>query len=142
MIHLVRPWRKFNMRVEQEKVEAFHVKYGQVTPETPELGDPAEGERRFSIMDEELKEYMDAICAGDLVKVADAIADLLYTVLGTAVHHGIDIQPIFEEVHRSNMTKDYDPSSFKRAVKGPTFEPARIAELLLLQMHPELPGVK
>lgn len=122
------------MRVEQEKVEAFHQKYGQLAPEAPELGSPEEGERRYKIMREELDEYDEAIIHGDLVKVADAIADLLYTALGTAVHHGIDIQPIFDEVHRSNMTKDYDPASFKRAVKGPTFEPARVAEVLLIQM--------
>ena len=37
--------------------------------------------------------------------VADALGDLLYVVLGSAVCCGIDIEPIFREIHRSNMSK-------------------------------------
>jgi len=29
----------------------------------------------------------------------------LYVVYGTAVSYGIDIEPVFQEVHRSNMSK-------------------------------------
>lgn len=121
------------MRVEQEKVEAFHAKYGEDIGETPRVGEPEYAERRAKLMKEESEEYEQAAYAGDLTGIADAIADQLYILLGTAVYHGIDIQPIFEEVHRSNMTKDYNPSTFKKAVKGPAYEPPRIAELLLIQ---------
>jgi predicted HAD superfamily Cof-like phosphohydrolase len=136
------------MRVEQEKVREFMEKIGDVTHATPTVVEPPVAERRYRLIREELKEYRDAAFAGDLVGVADALGDLLYTVLGLAVLHGIDARSIFEEVHRSNMTKEPlaadDPiraSSFKLCRKGDTFSAARIAEILFLQVHNELPDV-
>ena len=41
----------------------------------------------------------------NLVSIADGIADSLVVQLGTAVACGIDIEPIFEEVMRSNDSK-------------------------------------
>ena len=41
----------------------------------------------------------------NMVEVADGIADLIYVALGAAIEFGIDIEPIFNEVHRSNMSK-------------------------------------
>lgn len=135
-LSLVHPRR--SMRVEQEKVELFHSRFEEALAESPQVGDLAACERRFILGHEELAEYRNAYEAGDLVAIADAIADQLYILLGTAAFHGIDIQPIFEEVHRSNMTKTLVKDSFKRATKGPGYEPPRIAELLLIQMHPEV----
>lgn len=121
------------MRVEQEKVETFHDRYGYPNPGKPEVGTQQLVKDRKELMSEELREYDEAGQAGDLVKIADAIADLAYTVIGTAVAHGIDLQPIFDEVHRSNMTKQPATDNPLKPVKGPTFEPPRIAELLLVQ---------
>ena len=56
-------------------------------------------------MREELDELEDAIYEGYIVDVAKEIADLLYVVHGTSVAFGLDMQPIFAEVHTSNMTK-------------------------------------
>ncbi len=41
--------------------------------------------------------------------VAKELADILYAVYGTILEHGLQdkIEDIFEEVHRSNMSKDY-----------------------------------
>jgi len=41
----------------------------------------------------------------NIVEVADAIADISYVNYGAASAYGIDISPIEEEVHNSNMTK-------------------------------------
>ncbi len=62
---------------------------------------------RVSLIQEELDEYRKAAEAGDLVEVADALSDLMYVVLGTYVAHGLHLhaEPLFEEVHRSNMSK-------------------------------------
>lgn len=67
-----------------------------------------------------------------IVDATDAIADLLYVVYGAAVAWGIRIDPIFGEVHRSNMTKFIDGhvNESGKYVKGPSYEPARIAEVL------------
>lgn len=120
------------MRVAQEQVEEFHAHIGEVIADAPTRATAALVERRGNIISEEVTEYVEAGLRGDLVEVADAIGDMLYTVIGAAVMHGIDIQPIFEEIHRSNMTKD-KADGVKLCVKGERFERPRIAELLLIQ---------
>mgnify|MGYP001617276614 CR=1 FL=1 len=121
------------MRIEQEKVELFMSRVGEVMPEKPEVGNYAEAMRRGDFIDEELSEYRRAVENGDLVGIADAIGDMLYVVIGAAIHHGMELQPIFEEIHRSNMTKTIDDTGFKRCVKGLTYEEPRLAEVLIIQ---------
>ena len=62
---------------------------------------------RVSLIQEELNEYREAAEARDLVAVADALSDLMYVVLGTYVSHGLQhvAEALFDEVHRSNMSK-------------------------------------
>jgi len=121
------------MRVAQEQVEIFHQMIGELIHEKPTLIEGDHARRRADFIIEEAKEYLDALEANDLVGVADALADMLYVVLGAAVAHGIDIQPIFNEVHRSNMTKTPKPGTMKLCEKGPGYQKPRIAELLFLQ---------
>ena len=84
------------------------------------------------LIGEELEEYLEA---NDIVGIADAIGDLLYVVLGAACQHGIDIDPIFHEIHRSNMTKFID--GHRRAdgkwIKGPSYTPANLLPILQRQ---------
>jgi|10_taG_2_1085330.scaffolds.fasta_scaffold40887_2 predicted HAD superfamily Cof-like phosphohydrolase len=67
---------------------------------------------RLETLREEVQEYQDANVANDTVAIADALADIQYFLLGTVQCHGMQdiFEDIFEEVHRSNMTK-VDPSS-------------------------------
>ncbi len=62
---------------------------------------------RARLMQEELDEYRKALAAGDVVRVADALSDLMYVVLGTYVSHGLHgkAEALFDEIHRSNMSK-------------------------------------
>ena len=121
------------MRIEQEKVAAFHDKYGYTVADRPSLLSPKDAAFRRMLIEEETRELFTANEVGDIAGVADGLADLLYVVLGTAVFHGIDIQPIFDEVHRSNMTKDLAKDGLNKPVKGPTFSPPRVAELVVIQ---------
>jgi predicted HAD superfamily Cof-like phosphohydrolase len=84
---------------------------------------------RRALLAEEIGELQAAVLAGDLVEIADAIADSVYVLVGTAVTYGIPFDEVFAEVHRSNMTKINDPAAPK-LVKGPDYEPPRIAEIL------------
>ncbi len=60
---------------------------------------------RVSWISEELQELSQALQDRDLVEIADALGDILYFVFGTAVSLGMDLEPIFDEIHRSNMQK-------------------------------------
>jgi len=67
--------------------------------------------------------------------VAKELADLLYVVYGTAVSYGLDMDPVFREVHRSNLSK---VGGYKREdgkwVKPPTYSPADVKPLLARQV--------
>jgi len=89
----------------QMKVRRFHELFKCKTAETPNHLKLSEQELRVKLMREELKELDTAMALSDMVGVADGIADLLYVTLGTAVAYGINIDPIFETVHNSNMDK-------------------------------------
>ena len=78
--------------------------------------------------------FTDEIGQQDLAAIAKELADLLYVVYGTAVSYGIDMGPVFTEVHRSNMSK---VGGYKREdgkwVKPPTYSAADIAPILAEQ---------
>ena len=62
---------------------------------------------RVKLLQEELDEYETAARGRDLIGVSDALTDLLYVLLGTYVSHGLQdyAEELFDEVHRSNMSK-------------------------------------
>lgn len=97
----------------QTQVTEFHKAGGHVTNSLPTMVDDKTLSLRRRLISEEAEELFEAMEAGDLILVADAIADLLYVVYGTAVSFGIDMQPISDEVHRSNMTKFGKPGEYK-----------------------------
>ncbi|MDQ3051187.1 MAG: nucleoside triphosphate pyrophosphohydrolase family protein [Bacteroidota bacterium] len=64
-------------------------------------------ELRHRLMAEENDEYLEAAKEGNLSLVADALGDKLYILCGTIIAHGLQdkIVAVFEEIHRSNMSK-------------------------------------
>lgn len=62
---------------------------------------------RARLLEEELQEYREAAASCDIVAVADALTDLAYILFGTYVTHGLQdaADALFDEVHRSNMSK-------------------------------------
>lgn len=86
----------------QGQVTDFHRLFSHPVGNKPAIGRP---ELRCKLIREEAKETCDAIEAGDLVGAVDGICDLLYVTIGAAVEFGVNIEPVFDEVHRSNMAK-------------------------------------
>lgn len=84
---------------------------------------------RSSLLVEEVGEALIAMATPDRVGLADALADLMYVVIGTAITFDIPLQEVFEEVHRSNMTKQKGYGRLNRA-KGKEYQPPRIKEIL------------
>lgn len=76
-------------------------------PTKPQLVDLATQELRIKLLSEEIEEYKQANSSGDIVEVLDAITDMLYIVIGTAVQHGMQdvLEDAFSFVHSSNLSK-------------------------------------
>ena len=122
----------------------FHRALGIAIGERPEMPEDGVVELRCSLIREELAELERAIADRDLVEIADALADLLYVTYGTAISFGIDIRPVFEEVHRSNMAKAGGPARADgKVLKPPGWQPPSVGPLLEAmrlptdQSHPE-----
>lgn len=94
-----------DIKAAQDAVEAFMAAGGQGTNVTPMIPPLGTTERRLHMLREEVRELSDACGWKDIIEVADAIADILVVALGAAVEAGIDIEPVLEEVIRSNDTK-------------------------------------
>ena len=62
---------------------------------------------RHTLMKEENDEYLEACKNGDIIEIADALGDKLYILFGTILKHGLQykIEEVFDEIHRSNMSK-------------------------------------
>lgn len=122
------------MTDEQKQVEEFHRTFEILAARTPTAPDDATRLLRERLIEEEFAELRDAMASGDLPSIAKELADLLYVVYGTAVSCGVDMAPVFREVHRSNMTKI---GGHKRAdgkwVKPPTYSKAALEPILLEQ---------
>lgn len=54
---------------------------------------------------EEATEVAMAIAAEDMAATAKELCDVIYVACGAAVAFGIDLAPVWDEVHRSNMAK-------------------------------------
>ena len=94
----------------QKQVAEFHDKYGHPASAELAVPKPEEVKLRIKLIEEEARETCDALDGlhtglFSMTDVADGLADLAYVVLGTAVTLGIDLEHVFNEVHRSNMTK-------------------------------------
>ena len=87
---------------------------------------------RLNLHREEMAEIEDAFERKDMVALADGLADLIYVLCGTAVTFGIPLDAVFEEVHRSNMTKTIEPRWREdgKLIKGPHYEPPSLAPIL------------
>lgn len=99
---------------------------------------------RYHLMEEELHEILKAHRQGDVVALADGIADLLYVTYGLAQHCGIPIDEVFEEVHEANMRKerssgDGDPRSPRcdglDVVKPIGWTPPDVAAIITRKEH-------
>jgi len=96
--------------------------------------DVTEQERihRHLLLMEEVYELDLAMQEDDYVGVADGIADAIYILCGTALRYGIPLDEVFEEVHRSNMTKTIDPKFREdgKLLKGENYSPPSLFGIL------------
>lgn len=123
-----------------EKVGEFHRAFGVEEPSCPTIPDPMVTALRYSLIREECLEVTDELTKlasgkGNLADLAKELADLLVVTYGTARAFGIDIDAVFEEVHRSNMSKlgeDGKPIYREdgKVLKGSLYRPADVESVL------------
>jgi len=112
----------------QDKVRQFMLAFGQEVPE--ELGVPSREIcwLRAKLLMEEFSELLHGLGYSskidlekshepNLTLIADGIADLHYVTSGTAVACGINEASVFDEVHRSNMSKCWTSTEVSNATK-------------------------
>ena len=90
---------------------------------------------RTRLILEEFAELVMAMHEHDRIGSLDAICDLLYVVIGTAVAMGFGpiLDDAFREVHRSNMTKDFPAvgSEEKSGKKGVRYTPPNLEAIII-----------
>lgn len=125
------------MKKQLQQLWDFQSAYNQPRSSKPTLLEPDDFYLRYRLGKEELVEYLEACNNDDLVEITDALADQLYILLGTMVAHGMGdiIEDVFDEVHRSNMSKlgeDGKPIYREdgKVLKGPNFSPPNIEQFL------------
>lgn len=92
---------------------------------------------RVALLEEEVSEFITASAKRDFVGIADALADIVHVIYGTALTYGIDLDSVLREVHRSNMSKlASDGSQLVRddgkVLKSDRYFPPDIASVLSL----------
>ncbi len=88
--------------------------------------DAADRDLRIRLLEEEWNEYLEAEGFDDLVGIADALADMIYIIAGTALVYGIPLDRVFDEVQRSNMSKFADGVNVRedgKILKGASYSP-------------------
>ena len=112
----------FGLKWAQDRVRAFHEKAGHPIGDVPKILESNRLASRISWMREEVSELEEA---RTLVDQVDAIIDLMYFALGTLVEIGVDGEPMFDIVHRANMSKVTDKGVLLREGDGKIQKPAK-----------------
>lgn len=120
-------------------VREFHLRYGHPVADYPSLPSDEVLKFRERLITEEYKEVKGALAELRLAETPDAViaalqhllkelADLRYVTEGLAVVAGLPIDEAYEEVHRSNMSKD--PNGQEKPTKGAAYFEADMARFV------------
>ena len=118
------------MSPEQRMVQEFHEKYDAPVGAKPAQIGVKDRLRRARLICSEAAEFLEAADQDDFVEMVDALADILVVTYGAAVEMGVDLEPVFAEVHSSNMSKNGGKDAGGKILKGPGFRPPEILRVL------------
>lgn len=118
----------------QNDVKEFMRACGQKIYDKPDWPSDADVCLAQDLVREEAKEIDDAIEEADFAKTVDGCIDAIYVNLGLLNRLGVDAQPLWDEVHRANMSKVGGPvREDGKQLKNPDFVPPDIEGQLRLQ---------
>ena len=134
----------------QQAVIDFHQKFGHPVRDTPQRITEKEAALAYSFIEEEVFELAEALyppipcdCGNpdcdaeafgptpynpDVVEVADALGDIVFTAYGMAARHGIDLDAVLREICASNMSKTANGQN--KILKGEDYFPPNISRAL------------
>lgn len=125
------------------QVREWHEKFGVPVADVPGIPEDR-AQMRLAILEEEVAELREAVAAGDLVEVLDALCDIQYVLDGTFLEFGLHAVKGtgMAEVHASNMSKlGADGRPVLRAdgkvLKGPDFFAPDLAAVLARAFGPQ-----
>jgi len=101
-------------------VAEFHRTFRHPILETPAIPSADRCRLRVSLLAEELRELEEAIENRDMVEIADALCDIQYVLSGAVLEFGLKdrFYDLFDEVHRSNMSKACKTEEEARATQA------------------------
>ncbi|MBT3817497.1 MAG: nucleoside triphosphate pyrophosphohydrolase family protein [Candidatus Magasanikbacteria bacterium] len=110
-------------------VKEFHKKFNTPVLESLSLIPEDRSLNRYKLMKDEVEEYKKGTEEKNIENIAKELADVLYTVYGTILEHGLQdkMEAVFKEVHDSNMSKDYHEY---KMIKGDNYFKANISKTL------------
>jgi predicted HAD superfamily Cof-like phosphohydrolase len=95
-----------------EQVKTFHIAADVPVHSVPAFPNEARCKLRRHLLMEEFDEFTRALEARNMTECADALADIIYVAIGTALELGIPLAECWDEVQASNMAK-IDPVTGK-----------------------------
>ena len=96
-----------------DDVAAFHRACDVPVVAKPTLAQPERMFLRVNLIEEEVNhELVPALYSGNMTDIADALADSIYVIVGTALEYGIPLDKVWEAVQKANMAK-VDPVTGK-----------------------------
>jgi|SRR5690606_20703679 len=114
-----------------QSVAEFHRGFGVPVNDRPTLPATDRRELRIRLLQEEWHEYLEAERKRDMVEIADALGDMLYVIVGTALEYGIPIEAVVREICASNASKVGGPMREDgKILKGPGYFKPKLAEIL------------
>lgn len=86
-------------------VSQFHLKADMPIGDThsPKFPSNQEVKSWFNFLDSELDRYRDAVHNGDLQKLAQTLAEIVYITYGTAVLYGFNLDSLVSDLHSQSL---------------------------------------
>ena len=124
----------------ESQVRQFNLTYEKPMSKKPRLPTETEAVLLLDLLEEELQELKDAIAAGDLVEIADAITDIIYVAGQQGTTLGLPIDALLQEVQRSNLSKlgsNGKPIYREdgKVLKGEGYSEPQIAKVLMGELY-------
>lgn len=117
------------MKKQIKQVEEFHKKFKVPIWNKPQNIPKDRYELRHKLIDDEVQEYLDGGKIWDIQNITKELCDILYSLYWTIIEHWLQdkIEECFDEVHRSQMSKDYSPT---KMIKWKDYSEADLSGIL------------